>query len=268
MNVKLREKYRYSLILLKQIVITDFKLRYQSSVLGYVWSLLRPLAMFGVLYVVFTKFLLVGDSIPHYPVYLLLGIVLWNFFAEITTGSIGSIVGRGDLIRKINFPKYVIVLSVSFSAFINLFLNMIIVVAIMIINGVSLSMTMLLFPILVGELFILSVSVGFLLSAIFVKFRDMNYIWEVFMQVGFYATPIPYGLDRVSLSVAKFMLLNPVAQIIQDARRTLIGPSVPTIGSIYGGASARLIPVFIIILITLVSVKYFRSRSKYFAEQV
>lgn len=268
MNVNLRKKYRYSLILLKQIVITDFKLRYQSSVLGYVWSLLRPLAMFGVLHVVFTKFLLVGDSIPHYPVYLLLGIVLWNFFAEITTGSIGSIVGRGDLIRKINFPKYVIVLSVSFSAFINLFLNMIIVVAIMIINGVSLSMTMLLFPILVVELFILSVAVGFLLSAIFVKFRDMNYIWEVFMQVGFYATPILYGLDRVSLSVAKFMLLNPVAQIIQDARRTLIGPSVPTIGSVYGSASARIIPVFIIISITLVSVTYFRSRSKYFAEQV
>ena len=117
---KYTTKYRYSLILLKELVKTDFKLRYQASILGYIWSLLRPLLLFLILYIVFAKILKVGDNIPHYPVYLLLGIVLWNFFIEVTTGSIGSIVGKADLIRKINFPKYIIVLALSLAAVINL----------------------------------------------------------------------------------------------------------------------------------------------------
>ena len=122
-----RDKYGYSLILLRQLVISDFKLRYQGSALGYLWSLLRPLALFLTLYVIFVKFIGLGAGIPDYPVYLLLGVVLWNFFTEVTNGSIGSIVGKGDLLRKINFPKYVIVLSGSFSALINLFLNLLVV---------------------------------------------------------------------------------------------------------------------------------------------
>jgi ABC-2 type transport system permease protein len=105
---KIMQRYRYSAILLRELVITDFKLRYQGSVLGYLWSLLRPLFMFVVLYLVFTVFLPTAKDIPHKPVYLFLGIVLWNFFNEITTGSVGSILGKGDLLRKINFPKYVI----------------------------------------------------------------------------------------------------------------------------------------------------------------
>src|SRR5690348_2520218 len=106
---KIKQRYNYSLILLRELVITDFKLRYQGSVLGYVWSLLRPLALFLILYFVFAKFLRIGDAVPHFPVYLLLGIVIWNYFAEVTNGGVSAIVGRGDLIRKLNFPKYVIV---------------------------------------------------------------------------------------------------------------------------------------------------------------
>ncbi|MGK2896606.1 MAG: ABC transporter permease, partial [Candidatus Saccharimonadales bacterium] len=120
MSSKLYQRYRYSLILLKELVITEFKLRYQGSVLGYLWSLLKPLFLFTILYFVFVFFLRVGSDIPHWPVALLLGIVLWNFFGEITNNGLGSIVGRGDVIRKINFPKYVIVLASSISAFINL----------------------------------------------------------------------------------------------------------------------------------------------------
>src|SRR3982751_3602188 len=100
---KLRERYRYSAILLKQLVKTDFKLRYQGSVLGYLWSLLRPLFLFVTLYYVFSRVFKMGNAIPHYKQYLLLGIVLWNYFTEVTTGSVGAIVGRGDLLRKINF---------------------------------------------------------------------------------------------------------------------------------------------------------------------
>src|SRR5579871_1678611 len=113
--------------LLGELVRTDFKLRYQGSALGYAWSLLRPLLLFLILYVVFVKFLKLGNGVPHYPVYLLLGIVIWNFFNEMTVQSLGSIVGRGDLIRKIKIPRWIIVFSSSISALINLLLNLVVV---------------------------------------------------------------------------------------------------------------------------------------------
>src|SRR3954465_4330093 len=124
--------------LLAELVRTDFKLRYQGSVLGYAWSLLRPLLMFAILYVVFVRFLKFGGDVPHFPIYLLLGIVLWNFFNEMTVQSLGSIVGRGDLIRKIRIPRWIIVFSSSISALINLFLNMIVIVVFMFLNHVDL----------------------------------------------------------------------------------------------------------------------------------
>src|SRR5882757_4369658 len=120
--------------LLAELVRTDFKIRYQNSVLGYAWSLLRPLLLFIILYVVFVRFLKLGAEVPHYPVYLLLGIVLWNFFNEMTVQSLGSIVGRGDLIRKISIPRWIIVFSSSLSALINLGLNLVVVAVFMLIN--------------------------------------------------------------------------------------------------------------------------------------
>lgn len=268
---KVKERYGYSVILLKQLVKTDFKLRYQGSVLGYVWSLLRPLALFVILYFVFAKVFKVGDAIPHYPVYLLTGIVIWNYFTEVTTGSVGAIVGKGDLLRKINFPKYVIILAGSFSALINLALNSVIIVVFMIINGVELRATALLLPILILELFIFSLALAFFLSAVFVKFRDINYIWEVIIQGAFYATPILYPLSLVSsqsLVVAKIMMLNPIAQIIQDVRYVLITPETQTISQLYGSPWARLIPLGMATVLVIASAWYFRKRSKYFAEEV
>src|SRR4030042_6585150 len=129
---KLQQRYRYSVILLKQLVKTDFKLRYQNSVLGYLWSLLKPLALFTILYIIFAKFLRIGDEVPNFAIYLLLGIVLWSFFAEITVGSVTLIVAKGDLLRKLNFPRYNIILAGSLSALINLFLNLLVVSVFMI----------------------------------------------------------------------------------------------------------------------------------------
>src|SRR5476649_457099 len=117
-----------NLNLIRELVASDFKLRYQGSVLGYMWSLLRPLMMFGVLYLVFTKVVRVGNNVPHYPAYLLLGLVLWQFFVEATVGGMNAITGRGDLVRKVNIPKYIIVISTNISAFINFCLNLVVVV--------------------------------------------------------------------------------------------------------------------------------------------
>lgn len=266
------QRYRYSAILLKQLVVTDFKLRYQGSALGYLWSLLRPLMIFVTLYVVFTYFLPVGNNIPHKAQYLLLGIVLWNFFVEVTSGSVGAIVGKGDLLRKINFPKYVIILAVAISALINLGLNAIIVAVFMIVGDVQLSWNALLIIPLIVELFVLSIAVAFFLSALFVKFRDVSYIWEVILQMGFYATPILYPLSDVlarSSMVAQALILNPMAQIIQDARYVLVTPQSATLYGLHPGQyAAWAVPFGITVVTAIAAAIYFRRRSKYFAEEV
>src|SRR5437868_9116547 len=146
--------------LLAELVRTDFKLRYQGSVLGYAWSLLRPLLLFLILYVVFVRFLKFGAGIPHFPVYLLLGIVIWNFFNEMTVQSLGSIVGRGDLIRKIRIPRWIIVLFSSISALINLFLNLIVVVVFILITHVDLLHTALWLPLILLEVYIFALGLS------------------------------------------------------------------------------------------------------------
>jgi ABC-2 type transport system permease protein len=181
--------------LLSELVRTDFKLRYQDSILGYLWSLLRPLFMFVILYLIFVKVLKSGGGIPHFPVYLLLGIVLWNFFVEMTTQSLGSIVGRGDLIRKIQIPRWLIVFSSSISALINLGLNLIVVAVFMTLDHVSPLDTAIILPLIILEIYILALGASLFLAAAFVKFRDVIYIWEVILQAGFYATPILYALS-------------------------------------------------------------------------
>lgn len=258
----------HSVILLRELVLTDFKLRYQGSVLGYIWSLLRPLALFIILYFIFVRFLKVGNSIPHSPVYLLLGIVVWNYFAEVTNGGVAAIVSKGDLIRKINFPKYVIVLAGSLSALINLVINLGVVGVFMIINKVPIMLSALWAPLLIVELFVFAIGVAFLLSAIFVRLRDMNYIWEVFMQGFFYATPILYPVALLPAGAAKILILSPIAQIIQDLRYSLITHQSETIGTIYHNEWMRIVPVMIVILLAVFAWKFFTSRQDSFAEDI
>jgi len=265
---KLKQRYAYTAILLNQLVRTDFKLRYQGSLLGYLWSLLRPLMLFVILYVVFVNFLRVGEGVPHFPIYLLLGIVVWNYFVEVTNNSVTAIVGRGDLLRKLNFPKYVIVVSGSASAFINLCLNFIVVGVFMVLTGVDVSEWSLLAPFILLELVVFSLGLAFALSALYVRFRDVNYIWEVVLQAAFYATPILYPLSILSDKVSKLLLLNPMAQMIQDLRYMLVTPQANTISHMYGSQLIRLVPVGITVLVAVFGGWYFRSRSKYFAEEV
>ena len=267
---KVFQRYRYSMLLLRQLVKADFKLRYQGSVLGYIWSLLRPLLLFLILYVVFTVFLPVGKGVPNYPVYLLLGIVLWNYFVEATSGSVGAIVNKGDLIRKINFPKYNIILAVSFSALINLLLNFVVIGVFMAVGHVGITWhAVFILPLLI-ELFLFSIGVAFLLSALFVKFRDVSYIWEVVVQAGFYATPIIYPLSRISYHrVREALLLNPMAQIVQDARYLLVTHNTTTIAQEYHNETwVWIIPIAIALVTLLFGGWYFRTHSKSFAEEV
>lgn len=268
---RMQHRYRYSVILLKQLVVTDFKLRYQGSALGYVWSLLRPLFLFVILYIVFDKFLKLGSSIPHYPVYLLVGVVLWNYFVEVTSQGITSVVSKGDLLRKLNFPKYVIVLAGSFSAFINLLINFVVIGVFMIINKVDLHPEALLAIPLIIELFLLSLGLAFLLSAVFVKLRDLNYIWEIILQAAFYATPILYPLQLVLEKTelgAKLLILNPAAQIIQDFRQVVITNQTVTFEDVFSTGWYRLVPVGFTVVLVIGAAWYFRRQSPKFAEEI
>lgn len=265
---------RKNRILLGELVKTDFKLRYQGSVLGYLWAVLRPLLMFAILYIVFAKLLNFGHDIPHYPVYLLTGTVLWNFFTECTGLGIQSIVARGDLLRKISFPKYIVVVSATSTALINLAINLVVIIIFALINGVTPSWSWLLVPFSILELYSLALGISFLLGAINVKYRDVTSIWDVLTQAMFYAVPIIYPLTMVINSgasgplAAKVIMLNPIAQVIQDVRHNLITTEAITSWSLIGNWWLQILPICLVVFILIIAALFFRSRSKRFAEEV
>lgn len=227
--------------------------------------------MFGILYIIFVAILNTGGDVPYFGNYLLLGLVLWNYFTEATSGSVSSIVGKGDLLRKINFPRYVVILANSLSALINLCFNLIVIALFMLLFGAEPNMHALLTPLLIFELFIFSLAIAFFLSAAYVKYRDVNFIWEVIMQTLFYATPILYAFSFVtdkSETLGKVLMLNPLAQIFQNMRYGLITDQTPTPYTIFEGGWYYLIP-FVLVLITVATgFSYFRKESKSFAENV
>ena len=253
--------------ILREMVSTDFKVRYQGSALGYMWSLLKPLFLFAILYVVFTYIIPLGKDIEHYPVYLLTGIVLWNFFTETTMIGASSVVARGDLIRKISIPRYLVVIASSLSALINLGLSLVVVVIFALLNGIIPSLSWLLLIPLLIELFVFALGVSFLLATLFVRFRDITYIWEIFLQAGFYATPIIYPLTKVPQALHKWFFLNPMAQIIQDARYVVATHTSITIWTTIHSLVA-IVPFVIIVILAVTGGVYFKRRSKYFAEDI
>lgn len=208
---------------------------------------------------------------------------MWSFFVEATSQGMQAIVGRGDLIRKINFPKYIIVISGTLSALINLLLNLIVVGVFMMINGVDLHWTILLLPFNILVLYIFAQAIAFFLAAIYVKYRDVSHIWEVFLQGAFYATPILYpvqmlaGRDVVTLEqvlssstlwVAQILMLNPVAMVIQDARYNAITHQSITTGQLFSNPLWILLPYALIILTAVGATLYFKKQQSYFAENV
>jgi len=225
--------------------------------------------MFVILYVVFVRFLKIGSDIPHYPVYLLLGIVLWNFFTEMTQQSLTSIVGRGDLIRKIRIPRWIIIFSSSISALINLGLNLIVIAAFVIINHVDLMRSILYFPLILVEIYFFALGISLFLSALFVKFRDISYIWEVGLQAGFYLTPILYPITLITnITFQKLIFMNPMAQAIQDARHAVVTHQAVTIWHIFDGGWYAFIPFIAVVVIFLSGLVFFKSQANSFAENI
>lgn len=252
--------------ILREMVSADFKVRYQASVLGYLWSVLRPLFLFVILYVVFTYIFKIGKGVPHYPVYLLLGIVMWNFFTESTVIGMGSVVSKGDLIRKISIPRYLTVLSSSASALINLSINLVVVIVFAFLNGIGPDWRWALLPLALLELFAFSTALAFFLSALYVKFRDITYIWEVGLQAAFYATPVLYPLSIVPSYLRTYFFINPMAQIIQDARYIFIPQGTVTVWNT--SPWLAIVPIGIVFLAIVLSRAYFKNQAKWFAENI
>ncbi|HEM3578286.1 TPA: ABC transporter permease [Streptococcus suis] len=257
-------------ILLREMVKTDFKLRYQGSLIGHLWSILKPLMLFTIMYLVFVRFLRFDDGTPHYAVGLLLGMVTWNFFTEATNMGMMSIVSRGDLLRKLNFSKEIIVFSSVAGAAINYAINLLVVLVFALISGVQFTWTSIIIIPLFVELVLLATGVAFILSSLFVRFRDIGPIWEVVLQAGLYATPIIYSLtfiiQRGQTNVAKIMMLNPIAQIIQDLRHFLIYSGSMTIRDLISNPLIIAIPYILPLIVYVIGYVIFNKNAKRFAE--
>jgi ABC-2 type transport system permease protein len=249
------------------LAVTEWKLRFFGSVLGYLWTLVRPLMFFGVLYVVFTEVAKVGDKIPHFPALLLSGIVLYTFFSEATSGAVTSLVDRESLLRKVRFPRMVVPLAVCLTSFFNLTTNLLAVLAFLLLNGITPTWGWLEVPFLVGLLLVLSVGVGLLLSVAFVRARDVQPIWEVVVQMLFYGSPIFYTIDLYG-DFAKYMVLTPFAAILTQLRHALIDPSAPTAAEVAGGTVYMLIPIGITFGLLALGIAVFRRESPRLAERL
>ena len=268
---KLEVFNRRNRILLNELSKTDFKLRYQGSILGYLWAIIRPFLMFGIMYLVFAKFLRFGDEIPHYPVYLLVGTVLWNFFIECTNQGIQSLLIRSDLMRKIAFPKWIIVLSATTTALINLGINFVVIILFSFFSGIAPNLGWLLVPFLILELYLLSLGLALLLGSVNIKYRDVQSIWEVLVQALFYAVPIIYPIQMVatySNFTAHLLMLDPIAQVIQDVRSLLVTDATLTSWEILPHFLLNFIPLLLVGLIFIAGMFVFKHKSKYFAEEI
>jgi ABC-2 type transport system permease protein len=253
------------------VATTDFKLTYFGSVLGYVWSFMQPLMFFGVLYLVFGVVLKNAfGKVPDFPVLLLMNIVLYNFFAGATTGSVPSVVVRENMVRKMHFPRLVIPLAVVTTALMQLLLNLVVVIGFMLVYGIQPRLTWLLLPVIIAALAALTSGCAMLLSALYVRYRDVSPIWGVISQALFYATPVFITIEAIEKHgqlVTRLYMFNPLGAIFQQARHWMLGnsPSTPTV---MGGYAWALIPLAIGVAICVLGFWVFNREAPRIAEEL
>lgn len=266
----LKERTRYSVVVFKELVKTDFQLRYQGSFLGVLWSVLKPLMLFAVMYMVFVRFLKFSDGTPTFAISLLCGTCLWSFFNEATSTGMLSIVSRGDLMRKIHFPSYIIVAATTMGSMISLGINMVVVIIFGLFAHAHYTWRVILVPLSIIQLYGIALGIALLLGTLYVYYRDIAHIWEVILQAMFYAIPIIYPITMVSKDyplIAKLILLNPVAQAIMDIRHNLLSPEyIPTVWTWEGSPWLAIIPYILSVVLLWLGIYVFRKNSAKFAE--
>jgi ABC-2 type transport system permease protein len=218
-----------NLSLTRELAVTAFRLKYAGSVLGYLWSLVKPFLLFGMMYVFFALFLHVGSTDPaeEFPVELLLGIVVWNFFSEATSAGLVSVVGNADMVKKSAFPRWVLVVAASLSAVMTLVVNIALVLAVgSAAHWFRWGLQSLWFPLLLLEMYVLALGTGFLLATLYVHYRDLTHIWEVVLQALFFASAILIPFATIPARYQTLVGLDPVTQIVGDMRRSIVSPSL------------------------------------------
>lgn len=267
-----RDRARYQLRVLHVVASAEFKLKYAGSALGYVWSLIKPLTLFTMLYLVFGRVFKLGEISRYYPLALLLGIVLFTFFSDGTNLGMTSLVARETLLRKLSFPRMVIPTAATLTAAMTFTVNLLAIVAFLAWNEiVPRPSWLLLIPLLI-ELYVFTLAVALILSTLFVRMRDIGQVWELALQVIFYASPIIYPIGYLPEWARKLVFLNPLTQILQDVRAVVLYKEIPpnriTVATAFGSSAARLIPIAIVIVFVTAAVALFRREEPYFAERV
>ncbi len=260
---------RFHLSLTRELAVTSFKLKYAGSVLGYIWTLVKPLLLFGMLYLVFALLLLRGrtSDAEHFPVQLLLGIVVWTFFADATSSSLAAVVGNADVVRKAYFPRWILVAAATTSAAMTLLVNSLLVIVVgLMFHWYALGWDSLLVVPLLLELLVLALGVGLGLGALYVSFRDLGHVWEILLQLVFYGSAIVFPIALLPTGLTTLALMNPVAQIVEDIRRAAVTPLVPWTSDVLG--IALLIPVMISLVALIAGATIFRLLSRRFGERL
>ena len=261
--------WRRALELLRIIAVHDFKRTYHGTVLGYLWSLARPLMLFGVLLTVFTT--IVRFAIPHYAVLLLMNIVLFGFFQEATVMAVGSVVGQEAVVRKTQFPRLVIPLAIVLTCLFNLVLNLIVVLVFILAFGVTPTWTWLLFPLVVVMLIAVTVPVAMIVSSLYPRFRDVAIIWTVLSTALFYGSPIFYTLNLVSAkhyTLSRILAVNPLTPILELARKWMVSPGAPSPVAASGVLVGVLAPLAIVAALWALAIWIFNREAPRIAERL
>jgi ABC-2 type transport system permease protein len=262
----------YYLRVLRVIGAIDFKARYADAVLGYVWSLIKPLAYFGVLWLVFAYLLRTANQTHNFAIFLLIGILLYTFFVDSVTVMLPSIVHGGAILRRLSFPPILIPLAASVSVFFTFCVNLLALFIFIAFDGVTPRIEWLLVVPLLLELYIFSVSVGLLVAALYVRFRDIGQVWELASQLLFFACAIFYPIGILPVWAQRVAFVNPFVQVMQDVRHIVLGgPSGPndvTAATVYASMGGRLIPIAVVGVLSLGALLLFQRDGRYFAERI
>jgi ABC-2 type transport system permease protein len=250
------------------IAVTDFKLKFYGSVLGYVWTLARPFLFFGVIYFVFTEIVGLDKNVPNYGVYILFALVLFQFFGEATGGCVNALVVRESMLRKMRFPQLVIPLAVVLTALFNLGMTLIAVFVFALASGVLPHWGWFELPVIIVLLTFFATGVGLLLSSLFVRYRDVQPIWEVISQMLFYASPILYVATMVPESYQRAYLANPIAALLTEMRVAVVDPSARHVWDAIGAPERMLIPVGIVVVTFALGLWVFRREAPRIAENL
>jgi ABC-2 type transport system permease protein len=250
------------------LAVTDWRLRFYGSFLGYLWSLARPFALFGVIYLVFSEFARLGDNVPGYAVYILFSLVLFQFFTEITSGSVQSLVARENMLRKIRFPTLVIPMSIALTALFNLGMTLVAVVIFAIASGVYPTLGWLELPLLVAVLLVFACGLGMLLSVLYVRYRDVQPIWDVASQALFYASPVLYVATMVPSDFQRAYLSNPIASVLTEMRAAVVDPDALHVWDAIGNPVRILVPLGIVFLVAAGGAWAFRHEAPRIAENL